>query len=204
MSVPAPTGAPPLPELGDRGDVPLVDLLDRLLEKGVAASGDVVLSVAGVDLVWLSLRAVLKGIDGREKSRRASVGTDAGASSTPIERVGAPPVNPRNVERTLEASPARRRTGDAAPTGPPRLGIDQEDVDRGLVQLVLTVVDLLRELMERQALRRAEGPDMSDCEVEQLGVALMRLDERMRDLKAHFGFSDTDLRPHLRDVTAVS
>jgi hypothetical protein len=191
----------PLVSSGDRDGIPLVDLLDRLLEKGVAASGDLVLSVAGVDLVWLSLRAVLKGIDGREAGVPASASREARVSGSAIS------ATPRSTERVRPvARPLRSRAGADRREGEPasRLGIDQEDVDRGLVQLVLTVVELLRELMERQALRRAEGPGLSDGEVEQLGLALMRLDERMGDLKAHFGLSDADVHPRLRAVAEVS
>src|SRR5579862_6842981 len=174
----------------DRGDVPLVDLLDRLLETGVAASGDIVLSVAGIDLVWLSLRAVLKGIDGAE----ADLPLARGATPRAVTGQG-------DSGRDDYARGPRDRDRD---TRARRLGIDQSDVDRGLVQLVLTVVELLKELMERQAVRRAEGPGLSDQAVEELGLALMRLDERMQGLKAHFGLTDDDVRPRLRALAEVS
>jgi len=188
----------------DRGDVPLVDLLDRLLETGVAASGDIVLSVAGIDLVWLSLRAVLKGIDGAEADLPLARGaTEHEGTRRPRGRA----VTPRAVTgqgdsgRDDYARGPRDRDRD---TRARRLGIDQSDVDRGLVQLVLTVVELLKELMERQAVRRAEGPGLSDQAVEELGLALMRLDERMQGLKAHFGLTDDDVRPRLRALAEVS
>ncbi|XRQ15172.1 gas vesicle protein K [Actinomadura welshii] len=74
-----------------------------------------------------------------------------------------------------------------------RLRSDPETVERDLVKLVLTLVELIRQLMERQALRRAEGGDLSDDQVEQLGLALMRLDEAMTRLKDHFDLDDHDL-----------
>ncbi|HKO28234.1 MAG TPA: gas vesicle protein K [Solirubrobacteraceae bacterium] len=74
-----------------------------------------------------------------------------------------------------------------------RVNADPEHVERGLAQLVLTIVDLLRELMERQALRRMDGGTLDDDEVERLGRAFMRLNERMDELKAEFGLSDDDL-----------
>jgi hypothetical protein len=70
---------------------------------------------------------------------------------------------------------------------------DRDDVARGLAQLVLTLVELLRELMERQAIRRVESGGLSDEQVERLGQALMALEERMDELKEHFGLSDEDL-----------
>jgi hypothetical protein len=76
---------------------------------------------------------------------------------------------------------------------PRRLDADPESVERGLAQLVLTLVELLRQLMERQALRRMEGGTLSDDEVERLGLAFKRLAERMEELKAEFGLEDEDL-----------
>ncbi|GGU01994.1 gas vesicle protein K [Actinomadura citrea] len=74
-----------------------------------------------------------------------------------------------------------------------RLRSDPETVERDLVKLVLTLVELIRQLMERQALRRAEGGDLSDQQIEDLGLALMRLDEAMTRLKDHFDLDDHDL-----------
>jgi hypothetical protein len=74
-----------------------------------------------------------------------------------------------------------------------RINADPEHVERGLAGLVLTVVDLLRELMERQALRRMEGGTLDDEEVERLGQAFMKLNERMDELKEQFGLTEDDL-----------
>jgi gas vesicle protein GvpK len=74
-----------------------------------------------------------------------------------------------------------------------RLDADPEDVERGLAQLVLTLVELLRQLMERQAVRRVEAGTVDDDQIERLGRTFMALEERMDELKAHFGLSDEDL-----------
>ena len=74
-----------------------------------------------------------------------------------------------------------------------RIDSDASDIDRSLAQLVLTVIELLRQLMERQAIRRVEGGDLSDEEVERLGQALIALEQRMEELKAAFGLADADL-----------
>jgi hypothetical protein len=78
-----------------------------------------------------------------------------------------------------------------------RLNADPERVERGLAQLVLAVVDLLRELMERQALRRMEGGSLDEDEIERLGVAFMKLNETMDELKEHFDLTDRDLELNL-------
>lgn len=83
-------------------------------------------------------------------------------------------------------------TGVAARSGP-RIDIDPDAVERGLGQLVLTVVELVRQLLERQALRRVEAGRLTDEEVDRLGLALMRLEERMERLKREFGLEDRDL-----------
>ena len=82
-------------------------------------------------------------------------------------------------------------------TVPRRLDADPENVGRGLAQLVLTLVDLLRQLMERQALRRVDDGSLSDDEIERLGLAFKALAARMEELKAEFDLEDEDLNLHL-------
>jgi CRISPR/Cas system-associated endonuclease Cas1 len=74
-----------------------------------------------------------------------------------------------------------------------RVEADPEGVERGLAQLVLTLIELLRQLMERQAIRRVEAGDLSDEQVERLGQALIALEQRMGELKVTFGLTDEDL-----------
>jgi Gas vesicle protein K len=74
-----------------------------------------------------------------------------------------------------------------------RINADPEGVERGLAQLVLTIVELLRQLMERQALRRVEAGGLSDEQIERLGETLMLLSERMEELKRDFELEDRDL-----------
>jgi hypothetical protein len=74
-----------------------------------------------------------------------------------------------------------------------RVKADPEDVERGLAQLVLTLIELLRQLMERQAIRRVEAGGLSDEQVERLGQALIALEQRMGELKMTFGLTDEDL-----------
>jgi hypothetical protein len=82
------------------------------------------------------------------------------------------------------------RVGTAFPR---RINADPEQVERGLAQLVLTLVELLRQLMERQALRRMENDTLSEEQVERLGETFMKLERRMEALKKEFGLEDRDL-----------
>lgn len=74
-----------------------------------------------------------------------------------------------------------------------RIETDPESVQRDLFKLVLTIVELVRQLMEAQALRRVEEGDLTDEQVEGLGVGLMRLEEAMEDLKSRFDLTADDL-----------
>jgi len=80
---------------------------------------------------------------------------------------------------------------------PRHVNADPEHVERGLAQLVLTLVELLRQLMERQALRRMELDTLTDEQVERMGETFMKLDQRMQELKEHFELEDRDLNINL-------
>jgi hypothetical protein len=81
------------------------------------------------------------------------------------------------------APPPHRRLGVA----PPRLEVDREGAERGLASLVLTVVELVRQLMERQAIHRIDQGDLTDDQIERMGRTLMALEEQMIRLREHFG-----------------
>lgn len=125
----------------------LVDLLDSLVDTGVAAAGDVTISVAGVDLIALRLKALL-----------ASVGTE-GTDDLSFPR----------RERRARGLPARVDT-------------DEKSLQRGLAGLVLMLVEILGELLERQAVRRMAAGSLSDEEAEKLGAAFLALHKRVDEL----------------------
>ena len=78
-------------------------------------------------------------------------------------------------------------------TLPQRLETQPETVERGLFQLVLTVVELIRQLMERQALRRVDEGDLTQEQVEALGLGLMRLEEAVTELRERYDLTPDDL-----------
>ena len=80
----------------------------------------------------------------------------------------------------------------ASPTQP-RIAIDPEDVSNGLGKLVLTLVEVIRQVLERQAVRRMEAGSITDAQVERLGVTFLRLSEEMERLREHFGLEEEDL-----------
>ncbi len=82
-------------------------------------------------------------------------------------------------------------------TLPSRIDVNTEGVEQGLAQLVLTLVEFLRQLLERQAVRRMEGGSLSDEEVERVGLALMKLEEKVHQLADQFGLRPGDLNINL-------
>jgi hypothetical protein len=86
---------------------------------------------------------------------------------------------------------------------PPRIDVDPDGVEQGLAKLVLTLIELLRQLLERQAVRRMEGGTLSDDEIERMGLALMRLEEKLHELAAHFGLRPEDLNISLGQLGSL-
>ncbi len=78
-----------------------------------------------------------------------------------------------------------------------RINIDPKNVEKGLAKLVLTIVELLRQLIEKQAMRRVEGGSLTDEEIERIGEALMNIENKMKELKEIFGLKDEELNINL-------
>nr|WP_116205579.1 gas vesicle protein K [Amycolatopsis circi] len=94
----------------------------------------------------------------------------------------------QEVEQALGAA-----LRDAASALPTRLETDADSVERDLMKLVLTIVELLRQLMERQALRRVEEGGLTEQQEERLGLTLMLLEQRLTELRDRYGLSAADL-----------
>ncbi|HHT9145611.1 MAG TPA: gas vesicle protein K [Candidatus Wunengus sp. YC61] len=83
---------------------------------------------------------------------------------------------------------------------PNHINIDPEDVSKGLAKLVLTIIELLRELLERQAIRRIDSGTLTREEVNNLGTTFMKLAEKMEELKSQFGLKAEDLNIDLGPI----
>jgi hypothetical protein len=88
-------------------------------------------------------------------------------------------------------------------TIPTRISADPEVVDNGLAKLVLSIIELVRRLLEKQALRRMDAGNLTEEEIERLGNALMKLEEKMGELKAVFGLQDDDLNLSLGPIKTL-
>jgi CRISPR/Cas system-associated endonuclease Cas1 len=80
---------------------------------------------------------------------------------------------------------------------PERINADQANVEEGLAKLVLALIDLLRQLLEKQAVRRIEAGSLTDDQIERMGETFMKLDQKMAELRATFGLNEDDLTLNL-------
>jgi hypothetical protein len=118
----------------------------------------------------------------RQRSRRRpSPGTAAAAAGLEVQEI-----------ESLRAELDR-----LASAPPPRWNADPDDVRRSVAKLVLTLVEFIRQVLERQAIRRMEAETLTGDETEAVGLALMRLEETVRDLGAQFGLRPEDLNINL-------
>ncbi len=104
---------------------------------------------------------------------------------------------------TNDEEALRRQLSFTESTIPDRISADPEVVENGLARLVLSIVELIRRLLEKQALRRMDAGNLSDQEIERLGNALMKLEEKMAEMKRTFGLEDDDLNLSLGPVKTL-
>lgn len=104
---------------------------------------------------------------------------------------------------TNDEKALRESLSFAEPSIPERISADPEIVENGLAKLVLSIIELVRQLLEKQALRRMDSGNLSEEEIERLGMALMKLEAKMDELKRVFGLSDDDLRLDLGPIRSI-
>jgi Gas vesicle protein K len=104
-------------------------------------------------------------------------------------------LTPQEVEAAV--AELRRQLQGLAQQPPERIDCTQETIEQGLAKLVLGLIDLLRQLLERQAIRRMEGGTLNDQQVEEMGMALMKLEVKIKELAEQFGLKPEDLNLNL-------
>jgi hypothetical protein len=157
----------------------LVEALDKVLEKGAIINGDVVLQVADVDLVYLGLRLILTSVSKAEELSGRNYGRpDRGWTPEDVVYI-------EKLQREI-----KRAEGNI-----PRL-IDlghPKKAEQGLAKLVLTLVELIRKLMEKEAFRRVKRGTLSPVEIQKLGLSLKAVKKKIQEVQAIFGLEDEDL-----------
>jgi hypothetical protein len=130
----------------------------------------------------------------RKKSRRAAKVVAKAEPATPKQRAKVvAKAGALTVTEVAELDELRRELERAAGASPLRWNADPDEVQRSVAQLVLTLVEFIRRLLERQAIRRMEAGTLTDQQTEDIGRALMKLEETVRDLAARFGIPIDDL-----------
>jgi hypothetical protein len=208
----------------------LADLVDSLLEKGVVVDGEVVLGLAGIDLIYLRLAALLAAADRVMETGHRGAGSpvggaeprDAAAGASQDGRAGSPNPPDRQGARSASASyqdplkfvdipevdskaerhplsvhaaPPESIPSPAASAGEPvsRWNPDPREVRKGVMKLVLALAEFIRQLLERQAVRRMEAGTLTDAEVERLGTALAQVEDTLRDIAESAGLDPSEI-----------
>jgi hypothetical protein len=188
----------------------LSDLLNTVLDRGAVVHGEVTIAVADVDLIKLNIGLLLQAIATAERhvGRADAVSHSLAGSMGQVPHNGVPPVTrpaSRAQETPLaeETQPPDLALNAVAQGLPDRINADAAGPETGLARLVLTLIEVLRKVLEHQAVRRMEGGRLSDEEVERLGLALAKLNDRMGELKRVFGLSEEDLQIDLGPLGRV-
>lgn len=162
-----------------KDNVTLVDALDKVLEKGAVINGDVVIRVADVDLVFLGLRLILTSVSKAEEiSGKSFSNSDKELTPEDIEYI-------EKLQREIKKAEANI----------PKL-IDfgnPKKTEQGLAKLVLTLVELIRKLMEKEAYRRVKRGTLSPAEIQKLGLSLKAVKTKIKEIQTIFGIEDEEL-----------
>ena len=186
--------------------VSLVDAVDLLLNRGALLTGEATLSLAGVDLVYVGLNLLITSV---ETMRQQGLASGRNAPHRPLPPPGLRPLAGNMPGGAAPRPPEIAVPGAAVPTPADRdlapgqtaallrlaeqKGEGGERPEQGLARLVLALVELLRQLLERQAVRRMEGGGLADADVERMGLALRELEQTMTLMRESFGLSAEDL-----------
>ena len=178
----------------------LAEALDRILVKGVAVDGAVTIGVAGVDLIMLDLRLLLAAVDTVRPDGPFFSAPLAGPVPSPPSNRPAPP--PAGIAGPATAPAIAGAGGDIGFTPHALLPVTDDSAfdplrpkgpEKGLIKLALTIVNLLHEVLERQAVRRMGNGTMSEQQTEDIGAALQAQAMEIDRLRQQFGLSEADL-----------
>lgn len=169
----ATSGGPPKEER-----VTLIDALDKVLEKGAVIDGELAIRVADVDLIFIGLKLLITSISRAERIKLGLDQKNVKLSREDEEYIKALENEiqkaERNLPKIIEAS-------------------SPEKAEKGIAQLVLTLVKLIKDLMYRETRRRIKKGNLSGVEIQKLGLTFKALDKKIEELKAVFGLNEEEL-----------
>lgn len=158
--------------------VTLIDALDKVLEKGAVLDGELAIRVADVDLIFIGLKLLITSVSRAEALRKGGDFCREIMSGEDEEYI-------KNLEREIER--AERNLPKIIEAS------DPEKVEKGIAQLVLTLVKLIKDLMYREAKRRVMRGNLSEVEIQKLGLTFKVLDKKIEEMKAIFGLKNEEL-----------
>jgi hypothetical protein len=162
----------------DNKNATLVDALDVVIDKGAVLHGDVVIRIADLDMLAISLKVIIVSM--------SRLHTQQG------KRVDEVHVNEMGDEIYLQK--LEKQIEDAQKHINQMLNADvPEEVEGGLAQLVLTLIKLIVDLVEREAMRRVEREELTEIETQKLGLNLEAIETKIEELRLVFGLKEDDL-----------
>ena len=177
-----------------QGHVSLAAALDRILQRGVSVQGNLTIGLADVDLLYLDLRLLLGSVDAIWPDGRPPVAPVSpnlpSSPPSPASPSPSPAAQPKTETHNIAGASPNGNLPMASNEGS---GTDGSSTARGLVRLVLTLVKLLHDVLERQAVRRMEAGRLTEVQVEDVGTALLLQAQEILHLQRQFGFSEKDL-----------
>lgn len=158
--------------------VTLIDALDKVLEKGAVLDGEIVIRVADVDLIFIGLKLLITSISRAEALRRGEDSCREVMSKEDEEYI-------KSLEREIER----------AEKNLPKIieASDPKKAEKGIAQLLLTLVKLIKDLMYREAKRRITKGNLSEVEIQKLGLTFKALDKKIEEIRAIFGLKEEEL-----------
>lgn len=166
----------------------LVDVLDTVIDKGAVVHGDLVVRLADLDLLFIGLRIMLTSISRQEKIRGVRVGE----------------VHPAEVSDDAFIAKFENQINRAQAHINQMINADKpQEAESGLAKLVLTLIKLIVDLVEREAQRRVEGGYLTQMEIQKLGVNLEALETKIEEIRLMFGLEKEDLNLDLGPLGAL-
>lgn len=155
--------------------VTLIDALDRVIDKGAYVDAELMLRVADIDLIFIGLRLMITSISNAEKLSGCRMGKQENPLAEDMAHIKKLEQQLKNIENNISQIIDME---------------NQEKAEKGIAKLVLTIVELVRQLLEREALRRIDGGTLSDLEIQKLGLTFKALEKKIKEMKMLFGIKE--------------
>lgn len=156
--------------------VSLVDVLDRVLDKGAVVDGELTIRIADIDLIFIGLRLLVTSVSRAEKLRGGNgINNRSKPTKEDLQYI---------QELEKEIIKAEINIPKIIDAGNPK------KAERGIAKLVLTLVEFIRKILEKESMRRIDAGNLSDIEIQKLGLTLKALEKKIEELKAVFGIKE--------------